>query len=370
MKIIILGIIIGIAIVVFALYYTGGPGGEKPAPPKEGPVASAQVSPTPPEAEAEPEAEAPEAEGWPGEDAESGGEADEEGAIEDADAWAQVATDATETAERGAESSPQVQVTPRMSSPFIDETAWESEAEAGTEATQAAVAGEMPSFYAAEELEWKTLLREQLRPELVAAYPYSDCFAASARANNLPIQFVLGLAAQLSGFDPKSTVNEQYGLMHIAWPEPARSMGVTRKTLLLDDACLNIKLGCQLLGRFFAQSGGEFVPVLSAYRAQSESVVLEDVTNADVLFSSQLRERVEQLMRTPYIDKRKFAFRSFDRKANAERFINAIKKNTGVTLQLGQDFEKYVAYIVAKDELEMRKVADLIYEKSGVKIEE
>lgn len=368
MKIIILGVILGIAIVVFALYYTGGPDGDKPATQKEEPVASAQTSPTPVEGEAEPEPETeePGSEDWAEEDEE---DAFEEEDTEDADVWAQVATEATPTGGPEADSVADLQATPALGAP-IEGIPTDAEQAIGTDATRAPAAGQMPSFYAAEELEWKTLLREPLRRGLIADYPYSECFVASARANNLPIQLVLGLAAHLSSLDPKSTVNGKHGIMHVGWPEPARSMGVTRKSLLWDDSCLNIKLGCTLLGRFFTESKGEYVPALAAYRAQSAHVVLEDVTNADALFSSQLRERVEQLMRTPYVSKRKFVFRRFDRKANAERFIESIKNNAGVSLQLGQDFDKFIAYIVAKDELEMRRIADLIYQKSGISIEE
>jgi len=62
----------------------------------------------------------------------------------------------------------------------------------------------------------------------------------------------------------------------------------------------------------------------------------------------------------------KFVFRKFDKKAVAERVVKSIKRSSGVKLELGEDSDKYVLYIVAADEAEMNEIADKILSKSGI----
>jgi len=243
------------------------------------------------------------------------------------------------------------------------------EASVGTLASRRAILDSIPPLHAEEEAKWKLLLSEKVSDETLKTYPYYGCFEMSAAKNKLPEVLLIGLALHLSNFDPNSSINGKMGVMHVGWPFPASEMGITREKILVKHPCQNIELGAAFLAKLLERSGGEYVPALVAYRAQSPEIHVERLSNKDLEFSERLRASVEKAMDEAFEGERKYAFRSFDRKAVAERFMESIRRRSGVSLTLGQESGRYVLYIVAKDEVEMKRLADTIFEKTGIKME-
>jgi len=236
------------------------------------------------------------------------------------------------------------------------------------EKTTAAIPEKAEPFYSEEESLWKALLEKTVNPEYVKDYPYADCFTRSAEENGLPLALLLGLAGHLSNFEPDSKVDHRAGIMHLGWPNPSRGMGAEKETLLIDEPCRNIALGSRFLKELLGKSGGDLVPALVAYRDQSEGVHPEDVRKEDILFSSMVRERVEEVLKGPYEKETMYALGEFDSATTARRFIESVRKNSGVDLHLGQKDFKYVVFLPAADENERKEKVALITEKTGIKV--
>jgi hypothetical protein len=62
-----------------------------------------------------------------------------------------------------------------------------------------------------------------------------------------------------------------------------------------------------------------------------------------------------------------YPFRAFDSAGTAKRFVESIRKSTGVELQVERQSHRYVVLIPALDETEKERKAALIREKAGVK---
>ena len=221
-------------------------------------------------------------------------------------------------------------------------------------------------YYAKEEFFWHELIKKSINPEYIHDYPYTQCFKAAASENNLPLSVVLGLAGYLSNFEPKSSMDNKVGIMHLGWPNPSKEMGAHKQEELLNDPCENIKLACRFLSDLLSKSRGEWVPALVAYRDQVEVVHPEKIKKTDLLFSSRLRKHVEQVIQGPFKKKIMYAFWEFDRQMIAEEFMESIRKRSGVDLWLGQEGRRYIIYISALGEEEKREKAELIKRETGI----
>jgi len=62
-----------------------------------------------------------------------------------------------------------------------------------------------------------------------------------------------------------------------------------------------------------------------------------------------------------------YPFRTFDSAGTASRFVDSIRKSTGVELQVERQTHRYVVLIPALDEAEKERKAALIREMAGVK---
>ena len=221
-------------------------------------------------------------------------------------------------------------------------------------------------YYAKEESLWQELIKKSLNPEYIHEYPYAQCFKTAAYENNLRLSLVLGLASYLSNFEPESSMDSKIGIMHLGWPNPSKKMGAHKKEELLNDPCQNIKLACRFLSDLLSKSRGEWVPALVAYRDQVQVIRPEKIKKRDLLFSSRLRNHVEEVIQGPFKKKFMYTLWEFDRQMIAEEFMESIRKRSGVDLWLGQEGRRYVVYIPALGEEEKRGKAELIKRETGI----
>jgi len=221
-------------------------------------------------------------------------------------------------------------------------------------------------YYAKEEALWQELLIKPFKQEDVDSFPYDQCFEDSASITNLPLSLVLGLAACLSNFDPRSFMDNRFGIMRLGWPDPSKGMGVSGKEELTDEPCQNIELACRFLSDLLKKSGGEWVPALVAYRDQVGVVRPEKIKREDLFFSARLRKHVEEVFQGPFEKKIMYAFWQFDERMTAEDFMESIRKRAGVDLWLGQESHKYVVYVPAADEEERNHKVELVNENAGI----
>jgi len=220
--------------------------------------------------------------------------------------------------------------------------------------------------YAHEESLWQTMLREPLDPEWIKDYPFSKCFKASATENNLPIALVLGLAGYMSNYEPKSTLDEKFGIMHLRWPNPARNMGIQEQDELISDACRNIDIACRFLAKLVAQSKGELVPAIVAFRNQTEMVHTGKIRKEELLFLSKFRRYVKKVMEGPFRKKTMYAFWKTDGHETAEDLMADIEDKSGVDLWLGQHGYSYIIYIPAASESEKAEKENRIKKETGM----
>ena len=221
-------------------------------------------------------------------------------------------------------------------------------------------------YYAEEEALWQELLSDTLNPEYLAEYPYAECFRASAVENNIPASLVLGISGYLSNFDPESKMNNKSGIMHLdpknrTWPlEPEKDEASL-------EPCQDIAIACRYLAGLISKGNDELVPALVAYREQLSGVHPENIKREDLLFASRLRRYVATLYTGPYKKKVLYPIKEFDSLNTAKRFIESIKKSSGVDLSLDKKGLEYVVSILAVDENEKNEKAALIEEKAGIK---
>lgn len=222
-------------------------------------------------------------------------------------------------------------------------------------------------YYAEEEALWHELLGDPISPEYLAGYPYAECFRTSAAENNLPAALVLGISGYLSNFDPESQMNDKSGIMHLDPKNRTWALEPEKDEARLEP-CQDIAIACRYLAGLISKGNGELVPALVAYREQLSGVHPENIKREDLLFASRLRRYVATLYTGPYKRKALYPIKEFDSHNTAKRFIESIKKSSGVALSLEKKELKYVVSILAGDENEKNEKAALIEQKAGIKI--
>ncbi|MCD6327928.1 hypothetical protein J7M28_10305, partial [bacterium] len=262
MKVVVLGVIIGLIIVICAVFYPsivemfgGDSAKESPAKPPEiaeqmasenelADELGSQDSIAPDESD-EPVGSSAEPEGAPEQD--SSGTAFEQAGASPAQQTAQTEGMASEASPAGmlresaeeerlaqmAAASDQTQTDFAASSDtdFNGQTATAGATQAtpSTQESIRAALAKIPPIYAKEETSWKNLLQERLSDSILKTYPYSSCFAASAAENRLPVSLVIALSAMLTGFDAQASFDSKAGIMLVGWPTRAEDMGINRK---------------------------------------------------------------------------------------------------------------------------------------------
>ena len=125
-----------------------------------------------------------------------------------------------------------------------------------------------------EEILWQALLAGPFFADRAENYPFAACFQSASEQTLLPLPLLLGLAAHLSNFEPGAVDGDGLGILQLAWPRPAKNLGIESEEILLGDPCLNISTGSRHLASLLAQSHGKWVPALAAYRRRSEPAYL------------------------------------------------------------------------------------------------
>lgn len=225
---------------------------------------------------------------------------------------------------------------------------------------------EIAPYFAEEESRWQALMKMPFDPDDIRTYPYSECFRQGASQHNLPFPLVIGLAAYLSNFNPVSSIENKFGIMHIGWPDPSEKMGIKKKETLTDEPCLNIELGCRFLSELLDQGDGEWVPALVAFRNQFQTVRRERIALEDLAFSARLRAYVERAYQGPFEKKTMTPFLSFNNQETAEKFMAIVSERAGVDLWLGQKDYLYTVFILAANDLEKENKIMQINEKAGI----
>lgn len=213
-----------------------------------------------------------------------------------------------------------------------------------------------------EEGLWQKLLRRPLNPDYVSGYPYRECFEKSAEANELPLALIVGLAGYFSNFDPESSMDNKWGIMHL----DRMRRELARKDEFVNEPCHDIETACRYLARLLSESRGMLVPALIAYRDQRGSVHPDKIEGEGLLFSARLRRHVEKIYGGPYEKVSLYPFRTFDSLSTARRFMDSIQRSSRVDLRLGRENYDYVVYIPARDERAKNDIANLIKEKAGI----
>lgn len=110
---------------------------------------------------------------------------------------------------------------------------------------------------AAQTSVWRTPQRD---------FPYHDCFAAAAKANNLPIALVLAVAQGESNFNPRAVSSKSaYGIMQIQWPATANDLGIFHRRDLTEKPCVNINAGARYLRQLLDRYDQNVHLALAAY---------------------------------------------------------------------------------------------------------
>jgi soluble lytic murein transglycosylase-like protein len=217
-----------------------------------------------------------------------------------------------------------------------------------------------------EEASWQSLLALPFLPEQAADYPYGDCFKTAAVENRLPLPVVLGMAAYLSNFDPEVVSDSGAGILNVGWPRPAKRLGIEEQETLTRDACANISAGARHLASLLAESQGQWVPALVAYRRHVAPAYLGRIRPEDLDFSRELRDHVQEVIRQPYQPKTMYAFWEFDEQITARRFMKMVQNQSGVQLWMRQQGFSYVIYIPAADPQEKDRKLQLIEQETGL----
>jgi len=96
-------------------------------------------------------------------------------------------------------------------------------------------------------------------------------------------------------------------------------------------------------------------------------VSTRDVPAADTETPGLEKQMVQDISRNPFLDKQTlYPFWRFDECRTAEDFMAKIQKRTGVDLAIGPEGYRYMVYIPAASEGEMRQKAELIKRETGV----
>ncbi len=229
-------------------------------------------------------------------------------------------------------------------------------------------AREMPPLtpYEDEEKMWEAMLARPQRLQNPESFPYWDCVLVSSSENALPPAVVLALVKLSSNFDPKYTVDEYHGLMKIAWPEPARTLGFDEKVSMLEDPCRNIEAGCIMLRKLFDSSDRQWTPALAAFRKQALSVNPKTLSPDDVKFSAAVRNEVESIMAQGFVKTEKEFFMAFDTKVGAVSMKEHIKKEAGVEMAIAENEYGYVLMLPYQGEEQKAEKLEKIEKYTGL----
>lgn len=100
---------------------------------------------------------------------------------------------------------------------------------------------------------------------------------------------------------------------------------------------------------------------------KKEPVSTRDVPAANTKAPAPAKQMVQDIVKNHPFDKQTlYPFWRFDESRTAEDFMAKIQKRTGVDLTLGREGYRYVVYIPAAGEEEMRQKAELIKRETGV----
>jgi len=223
-----------------------------------------------------------------------------------------------------------------------------------------------PSQYADEETLWRELLKTPMPVEYLGGYPLAECFDQTAIETGVPVALMIGMAGFLTHFNKDAAMDDRFGIMGIRWPDPARDLGMEKKEDLLTDACENIRLGGRFLAQLIEKSKNGLVPALIAYKNQSENVRPEYIQKEEVLFSKRLRKYVETMIKAPYTPEIMYAFWEFDKRPAAETFAANIESMTDIRMWVGQKDFKFMVYIPAADEADKERKTAIIKDKTGI----
>ncbi len=221
-----------------------------------------------------------------------------------------------------------------------------------------------PSYWK-EETKWRELLKAPIPQEYVDDYPFAECFKTAAADSRIPLPLALALAKHFSNFKPESLMDNKYGLMHLGWPDPSRSLGIKEKETLIDDPCNNIKIACQYLASLFKKSGGYWTPALAAFRKPGAATFPVRIGKSDLLFSKRVREYANDTLIMPFEKKIMHPFLEFDTRSTAEEIMKTIEEMADVKLWLGQKDFDYMIHIPAASEWEKEEIAAKIHEETG-----
>lgn len=100
---------------------------------------------------------------------------------------------------------------------------------------------------------------------------------------------------------------------------------------------------------------------------KKETVSTRDVPATDTEAPAPAKQMVQDISKTQPREKQTmYPFWRFDERRTAEDFMAKTQKRTGVDLTLGQEGYRYVIYIPAASEEEMRQKAELIKRETGI----
>jgi len=102
-------------------------------------------------------------------------------------------------------------------------------------------------------------------------------------------------------------------------------------------------------------------------KEEKDHISTRDVPAAGTEAPGPVKQIVQDISKNYPFDKQTmYPFWRFDERRIAEDFIVKIEKRTGVNLTLGQEGYRYVIYIPAAGEEEMRQKAELIKRETGI----
>ena len=225
----------------------------------------------------------------------------------------------------------------------------------------------LPDSYAEEEAQWQELLSRTMPPEYLPDYPFVDCFTSAARRHQLPLPVLFGLAAYLSNYNPRAVMQGRMGILQQGWPKPLQAMGVMDEQAFLDDPCRQIDLAADHLVQLYTNHQHHWVPTLTAYLKQLDTVSAQAIGQEDRTVMRRIRGYIGEVLESPYVTKTLYPFWTFEHHATALDIMQRIEATAGVRMWLGQSGTDFIIYIPAANENERSQVAELIQAKTGLK---
>jgi len=219
-----------------------------------------------------------------------------------------------------------------------------------------------------EESKWRELIRRPLKKSYMSKYPFASCFLEIAQKYNVPLHILLGMAAYYSNFDPSSTMDNKYGIMHIGWPYPAIDLGENKKENLMNTPCKNIEHAGKFFSSILEKSKGSWLLTMVLYDHQSDDFENQRITKNDLFFSKKIRQCIEQIIREPFQPQTMVPFLSFDHLSTARDFMESIENRSQIHLWIRQKGLKYMVCIPVTDQNEIAEKAGIIKNETGIKV--